>query len=73
MFLLTAACCLHRVSCALHRVPCALSLVLLPCAAAAGKAPAAALPSVPAGRAPAAPAKTQEELELEALQAEMAL
>jgi hypothetical protein len=42
-------------------------------AASAGKAPAAALPNVPAGRVPAAPAKTQEELELEALQAEMAL
>jgi len=38
-----------------------------------GKAPAAGLPSVPAGKVPAAPQKTQEELELEALQAEMAL
>jgi hypothetical protein len=39
----------------------------------AGKAPAAALPSVPAGKAAAPAAKTPEELELEALQAEMAL
>jgi hypothetical protein len=37
-----------------------------------GKAPAAALPSVPAGKA-AVPQKSPEELELEALQAEMAL
>lgn len=40
----------------------------------AGKAPAGAatLPNVPAGKA-AVPQKTPEELELEALQAEMAL
>jgi hypothetical protein len=39
----------------------------------AAKAPGQALPSVPAGKVAAAPQKTPEELELEALQAEMAL
>eukprot|EP00879_Flechtneria_rotunda_P001661 GHRR01001821.1.p1 GENE.GHRR01001821.1~~GHRR01001821.1.p1 ORF type:complete len:237 (+),score=108.63 GHRR01001821.1:299-1009(+) len=52
--------------------------LLEPAPVPAAKAPAQAvqLPTVPAGRAPAAaskPAKTPEELELEALQAEMAL
>eukprot|EP00775_Hariotina_reticulata_P002877 gene2877-3167_t len=47
------------------------SQLLEPAPVPAGKAPAQTLPSVPAGKAPAA--KTPEELELEALQAEMAL
>jgi hypothetical protein len=44
-----------------------------PAAAAKQQAPHAALPSAPQGRVPAAASKTPEELELEQLQAEMAL
>ncbi|KAF8058880.1 VPS32.1 [Scenedesmus sp. PABB004] len=47
--------------------------LLEPAPVPAGKAPAQGLPSVPAGKVAARPAKTAEELELEALQAEMAL
>ncbi|WIA19295.1 hypothetical protein OEZ86_005643 [Tetradesmus obliquus] len=47
--------------------------LLEPAPVPAAKAPGQALPSVPAGKVAAAPQKTPEELELEALQAEMAL